>query len=70
MVLMAVRDENRTDPVGVLDELGDFGYGEVHSGHIFFGKKHSGVHYDDVFVVLERHHVLTYFTEAAKGDYS
>ena len=67
-VFVAVGNQDAPNHVAAFHQVGNVGDNHVHSQHIFAGKLDPAVHNDNVVAVLQGHHVLANFAEAAQGD--
>ena len=68
VVLMAVRDDDAAQLVGVLEHVGVVGQDEVDARMVVVGKHEAGVVEDHVALALEDGHVLADGVKAAERD--
>ena len=68
MVLMAVRDHDAAQLVGVLEHVGVIRKDKIHAGMIVIGKHEAGIVEHHVALALEHGHVLADGVKAAERD--
>ena len=68
MVFVAVGDDDAAQLFLALQQVADIGDDQVDAQHLFLGEHQAGIDDDDVVVVLDGHHVLADFAQAAEGD--
>jgi len=70
VVLVSVGDENATDAVPVVLQIGDVRNDQVNTQHVRFWEHDAGVYDNDVLAILQGHHVLADLAQAAQGNYA
>ena len=68
MVLMAVRDHDAAQLIGVLEHVGVIRKDKIHAGMIVVGKHEAGIVKHHIALALEHGHVLTDGVKAAERD--
>src|SRR5688572_5951139 len=68
MVLVAVREDDAFDPLGVVPQIGEVGEDEVDPGHVGVGEHDPAVDQQDAFVDLDTGAVAPDLAEATKED--
>ncbi len=65
MVLVSVGDEDSTNAISMLAQVGQIWDQEVDTEHVLFGKPDSGVDNDDIGTVLQQEQILANFAESS-----
>ena len=68
MIFVAVGQDNGTDVLAILLEVGDVGDDEVDAEELGFGEHHAGIDDEDIVTETKDHHVHSKFAETAEGD--
>src|SRR5258706_2369178 len=66
VILMPVGNEEATNAVKLVCEVGDVGNDEINAQHLLIWEHQPGVDDDDVFAIFDRHHVLANLAQAAQ----
>ena len=69
VVLMAMRQKQRSDVLAVLDQIGEVRRDDIHAEQFGFGEHHAAIDDDDVVAIAQRHDVHAELAEAAQRDY-
>ena len=68
MILVAVREDDRVEDVGVLCDVAEVGEHEVDSEQLRAWEREAGVEQDHAPAVLEDGHVLAHLAQPAQRD--
>ncbi len=68
MVLVAVGEDHRLDPIGVVAQIGEVGEHQIDAGHVGIGEHDPAVEDDDASVDLDAGAVAADLAEAAEED--